>query len=67
MNSEFKRPIDIEWDNDSLVVTNITDIVGLLKFITRNVTIDIKVLNGGGYDDTESNHSHKGKRKNSMR
>ena len=44
MFSEHKRPIDNRWEEDSLVITNASDVMRVIQFIIQDVTVDIKIL-----------------------
>ena len=44
MFSEQKRPIDNRWEEDSLVITNASDVMRVIQFIIQDVTVDIKIL-----------------------
>lgn len=44
MTSEFKRPIDNEWQSDSMVVTNIDDVLREIHFLLRHAAVNLKVL-----------------------
>ena len=44
--SEFKRPIDVVgWSNNALVVTNYEEVMAEIKYICRDIVVDIKVQN----------------------
>mmetsp|Transcript_54439 Transcript_54439/g.81025 ORF Transcript_54439/g.81025 Transcript_54439/m.81025 type:complete len:80 (+) Transcript_54439:185-424(+) len=53
MNSNYKRPVMDEWQSDSLVVTNPDDIMREIHHLSRNVVVDILVL------DDKSDKSNK--------
>ena len=44
MYSEYKRPIDLKWSENSLVITNSDDVMRVVQFFVRNVVVDIKIL-----------------------
>jgi len=48
MTSEFKRPIDVDWQNDSMVVTNVDDVLREIHFMLRHAAINLKVLDRPG-------------------
>jgi len=48
MNSEFLRPVsDSDWKKDTLGISNANDIVRLLRQVSRDVVIDMKILDSG--------------------
>ena len=44
MYSEFKRPIEKSWQTDSLIMSNLFDVLEEIKFLSRNVVIDTKII-----------------------
>jgi len=48
LDSEFTRPVgDSDWEKDTLGTNNISDIMRLLRQVSRDVVIDIKILDSG--------------------
>ena len=68
MLSEYKRPIDNKWDEDSLVITNASDVMRAIQFIIQNVAVDIKILDyknvRSNVDEQKSSSKRKRKAKN---
>ena len=68
MLSEYKRPIDNIWDEDSLVITNASDAMRAIQFIIRDVAVDIKILEDknvkSNVDEQKSSSKRKHKAKN---
>jgi len=54
MHSEFKRPIDDDWQVDSLIKTNPFDVLQEMQFLARNVIIDMKVLDNSVHTTNET-------------
>jgi hypothetical protein len=44
MNSELKRPVVDPWESDSLVVTNASDILREIQQLSRDIVVDVKLL-----------------------
>mmetsp|Transcript_20533 Transcript_20533/g.25946 ORF Transcript_20533/g.25946 Transcript_20533/m.25946 type:complete len:98 (-) Transcript_20533:14-307(-) len=44
MYSEYKRPIDNQWEENSLVITNASDVMRVIKSIVQDVVVDVKIL-----------------------
>jgi len=44
VDSEYKRPVEDQWKEDSLVVTNQDDIIREIRHLARDIVVDIKVL-----------------------
>eukprot|EP00978_Attheya_sp_CCMP212_P026189 scaffold85681_cov25-Attheya_sp.AAC.1 len=44
MNSELKRPVMDPWESDSLVVTNASDILREIQQLSRDIVVDVKLL-----------------------
>jgi hypothetical protein len=44
MYSEYQRPIDNQWAENSLVIANASDVMRAIQFIVRDVAVDIKIL-----------------------
>ena len=68
MLSEYKRPIDNKWDEDSLVITNASDVMRAIQFIIQDVAVDIKILDDknvkSNVDEQKSSSKRKRKAKN---
>ena len=44
MYSEYQRPIDNKWEKNSLIITNASDAMRVVRFIVRDIAVDIKIL-----------------------
>lgn len=44
MHSEYKRPIENAWEENSLVITNASDVLRVIRFICRDIAVDVKVF-----------------------
>ncbi len=63
MYSEYKRPIDNQWVENSLVITNTTDIMRAIQFIVRDIVVDVKILDKRGIKNEAGNEEkHNSKR-----
>lgn len=63
MYSEYKRPIDNQWVENSLVITNTTDVIRAIQFILRDIVVDVKILDKRGIISAEGNEEkHNSKR-----
>jgi hypothetical protein len=63
MYSEYKRPIDNQWVENSLVITNASDVMRAIQFIVRDVVVDVRVLDDRSIKSEEGNdENHNSKR-----
>lgn len=44
MYSEFKRPIVTNWEENSLVISNASDMMRAIQFIAKDIAVDVKIL-----------------------
>ena len=70
MYSEFKRPIVTNWEENSLVISNASDMMRAIQFIVKDIAIDLKILDEkvmtlSTRSKTEKNSSDSNKRKHS--
>jgi len=54
MHSEFKRPIDDNWQVDSLIKTNPFDVLQEMQFLARDMIIDMKILDNSALSKNET-------------
>lgn len=44
ISSEYKRPTDENWEADSLMITNLFDVLQEIQFLARELIVDMKIL-----------------------
>ena len=44
MSSYYKRPLDKSWEEDSLVISNASEMIRTVQHIAQDVAVDVKIL-----------------------
>ncbi len=44
MYSEYKRPIVKSWEENSLIISNASDMIRAIQFIAQDIVVDLKIL-----------------------
>mmetsp|Transcript_2433 Transcript_2433/g.3232 ORF Transcript_2433/g.3232 Transcript_2433/m.3232 type:complete len:1406 (-) Transcript_2433:1253-5470(-) len=61
MCSEYRRPIGNVWEENSLVVTNASDAMRVIKFLVRDIVTDVKILDDRQFVKSKGKSSSKRK------
>ena len=60
MHSEFARPVDDEWNADSMVLDNMNDLMRETKMYTKDTVVSVKILENNSVKRKVHSRTHFG-------